>query len=134
MIFADAVTVYCDTLLDDIWDVFQAVSLWKKASKLGHPLSTYQLAVCHIRGLGIPVDRSYGIELMKEAAEAGCNQAEYFMASKLLREGERALSVKYLEGALRSEGIRRKVARWLKMDSLPEDVREIVTTSLRVYS
>uniref|UniRef100_A0A0M3HSC5 Sel1 repeat family protein n=2 Tax=Ascaris TaxID=6251 RepID=A0A0M3HSC5_ASCLU len=115
-------------------DLPKAVSLWKKASKLGHPLSTYQLAVCHIRGLGIPVDRSYGIELMKEAAEAGCSQAEYFMASKLLREGERALSVKYLEGALRSEGIRRKVARWLKMDSLPEDVREIVTTSLRVYS
>lgn len=114
--------------------MFQAISLWKKASVLGHSLSMYQLAVCHIRGLGIPVNRSYGVKLMEEAAEAGCTQAEYFMASKLLREGERARSVKYLEGALRNEAIRKKVAKWLKMDSLPEDVREIVTTSLSVYS
>ncbi|KHN78544.1 Death ligand signal enhancer [Toxocara canis] len=108
----------------------KAVSLWQKASKLGHPLSMYQLAVCHIRGIGVTADRNYGISLMQKAAEAGCARAQYFMASKLLREGERDRSMKYLKGAIKQEDIRSDVKKWLKMDSLPEDVRKIVVASL----
>lgn len=111
-------------------DINKAMDLWKKAALQGHALSMYQLAVCYIRGLGSCADKKLGNELMEKSADKCCAQAQFFMASKLLREGEMVRSKDYLRGALRRSSIRREVSSWLQMDSLPQDVRDVVEHSL----
>lgn len=108
-------------------NISQAIYLWEKASSLGHALSTYQLAVCYINGLGhIAKNSETGNKLMEKSAEAGCPDAQFHVASRLLLKGQVAGAEKYLIGAIRKKTFLDKLNKWLKMDSVPLHVKEVI--------
>lgn len=105
----------------------KAINLWEKASSLGHGLSTYQLAVCYMNGLGhVAKNVETGRKLMETSANAGCPEAQFHVASRLLRSGEVDRAEKYLLGAIRKKTFFDKLDRWLKMESVPVHVKKVI--------
>lgn len=101
--------------------------MWKRASSLGHSLSTYQLAVCYINGYGVEVkDVDSGLKLMEESADAGCAEAQFYLASLSFARSDLRKGEEYLLKAVRKKEIFHKVSGWLTLDSLPAHVRTVV--------
>jgi TPR repeat protein len=57
----------------------QAVESWKVAVAHGHAGASYQLGVCHVRGLGgLVADAQLGASMIRVAAEAAVPEVRFF--------------------------------------------------------
>lgn len=65
-------------------DKMKALEYYERASQIGVPQATYNLAVLLNVGEGVPRDRERAMALFKEAGEQGIVEAQY--AYEILRE------------------------------------------------
>lgn len=62
----------------------EAVSLFRRASQMGHFLSMHRLGRCYLRGFGVAADRQAAIVLFQRAAAMGNDDAKLELAALLL--------------------------------------------------
>ncbi|MDR1597437.1 MAG: hypothetical protein LBR89_00670 [Holosporales bacterium] len=63
----------------------EGAGLFKQAADRGEPIGKYLLADCCLRGLGVPQDKPKALVLLREAADAGCHQANLILAMQECR-------------------------------------------------
>lgn len=84
-------------------NISEAIEFAKFGVKRGHPVCENILGILSITGEGVEQDTSYGLALIKKAADAGLEQAQYNFAIHLLQgkivAGDPNLAFKYVEKA-----------------------------------
>ena len=58
-----------------------AAALFTRAYEESHPEGTFELAMCYLKGRGVPRDENVGMEYLKHAADLGHEDAKSMVAA-----------------------------------------------------
>lgn len=61
----------------------EAAVWFEKAAKQGHAEAAYSMAICFLRGLGVPKDAAAGVAWYRKAADLGDKKAQYYYGACL---------------------------------------------------